>query len=181
MRSIQVAMARGWCALAFTAIACGLVSNPLDREAPRRGPNSFMGVRFGDSLDDVERRFPLGLTQTSPYGAPAYKLENVNSASIDYQDVTYEFTDSAGMQLVFAHFVPSQSIDVYQELEKSLGAPSSASATLQEAARAEAMWHLPDGGSVLFSGPAHRLALVGKDGSSLKTDIRLRDAVPESS
>jgi hypothetical protein len=27
----------------------------------------------------------------------------------------------------------------------------------------------------LFSGPSHRLVLIGKDGGSLKPDIRLRD------
>ncbi len=181
MRSIRIAMTPVlWFALAFTAIACGLTSSdPLNLESPRRGLKPFMGVPFGDSFDDVERRFPLGLAQTSPYGARAYKLENVNSASIDYQDVTYEFSDTAGMQMVFAHFMPSQTIDVYQELQKSLGAPSSANASsLEEAARADAMWHLPDGATALFSGPAHRLALVGKDGGSLKSDIRLRDAAP---
>jgi hypothetical protein len=134
-----------------------------------------MGVHFGDSLDDVERRFPLGLTQTSPYGAPAYKLENVNSRSINYQDVTYEFAEASGMQMVFAHFAPSESADVYQQLQTTLGAPSSAGATSEGTASVEASWQLPDGGSVLFSGRSHRLALLGKDGGSLKTDVRLRD------
>jgi hypothetical protein len=41
---------------------------------------------------------------------------------------------------------------------------------------------MPDGGSVLFSGPAHRLVLIGRDGGSLKPDIRLRDMdVPRAS
>jgi len=42
-----------------------------------RGLDSFMGVDFGDTFDEVERRFPTGLIQTSPYGAPAFKQENV--------------------------------------------------------------------------------------------------------
>jgi hypothetical protein len=64
-----------------------------------------------------------------------------------------------------------------------LGAPSSAGATsTTDPSSVESSWHLPDGASVLFSGPSHRLVLIGKDGGSLKPDIHLRDAdVPVAS
>ncbi len=115
------------------------------------------------------------MPQTSPYGAPAYKVENVISGSIDYEDVVYEFAERSGMQMVIAHFAPSATADVYQQLQTTLGAPSSAGAAVEGAANVEASWQLPDGSSVLFSGPFHRVVLLGKDGASLAVDIRLRD------
>jgi len=164
------------CAWAFTGIACSLIpSDPLPAIGPAHRVNAFIGVRFGDSIDEVERRFPAGATQTSPYGAPAYKVEDVNAGSIDYQDVVYEFTDNSGMQMAIAHFAPSACADVYQQLVSSFGAPSSSGATSDSPANLEASWKMSDGSSVLFSGPAHRLVLLGKDGSSLQVDIQLRD------
>ena len=176
-RNIQKAIARALLyAWASAAVACSLVpSNPISHEGPPRGLNSFMGVRFGDSRDDVERLFPVGFVQTSPYGAPAFKVEDVNSGSFDYQDVIYEFTDGSGLQMVIEHFPASESADVYQQLQTTLGAPSSAGAIHEGIASLEASWKLPDGGSVQFSGPFRRLVLLGKDGASLKVDIRLRD------
>jgi hypothetical protein len=176
-RALQMVTARllvcGW---AFIAIACSIApSNPFGNPYTARGLNSFMGVHFGDSFDDVARRFPFGLRQTSPYGAPAYKLEKVNSRSIDYPNVTYEFAEGSGMQMVYAHFAASQSADVYQQLQTSLGAPSSADGTGEGPARVEASWQLPDGSSVFFSGPLHRLVLLGSGGGTLKPDIALRD------
>jgi hypothetical protein len=163
--------------LACGSVACSTIapSNLWNENRSPRSLNSFMGVRFGDSIEDVERRFPSGSPQTSPYGAPAYLLENVPSGTVDYQDVIYEFAEPSGMQMVIAHFTPSSSADVYKELQTTLGAPSSAGATTPDAANVEASWQMPDGGSVLFSGHSHRLVLIGKDGGSLKTDIRLRD------
>lgn len=175
--SIQTASARALlCAWTCIAIACSIApSLPVSRDAGPRGLNSFMGVHFGDSRDEVERRYPSGSPQTSPYGAPAYEVENVGSGSIDYQDVVYEFAEKSGMQMVIAHFVPSASADVYQQLQTTLGAPSSAGAASDGAANGEASWQLADGGSVLFSARLHRIVLLGKDGGSLKDDIRLRD------
>ncbi len=182
MRSIRSVATRSfWSILAFSLVACSLVpSNPLRGDGTAHGLKSFMGVHFGDSFEDVERRYPLGLAQTSPYGAPAYRLEDVSAASIEYRDVIYEFSATSGMQMVVAHFEPSEGPDVYQQLQKTFGAPSSAGAPIEGAASVDALWHLPDGGSVLFSGPFHRVAMLGKDGAALKTDIRLRDEVPES-
>jgi len=175
--SIHIATARAFlCAWAFTAIACSVVpSNPLIHSGMPRGLDSFMGVDFGDTFDEVERRFPTGLIQTSPYGAPAFKLENVSSRSVEYHDVIYEFAQNSGMQMVIAHFEPSAGADVYQQLQHTLGAPSSAGAAIEGSASAEAAWRLSDGSRVLFSGPYHRLVLIGKDGGALETDIRLRD------
>jgi hypothetical protein len=188
--SIQIVTVRGLLSvMACSAFACSPSAhiNPISAALPatlsvpwsgNRNPralNSFMGVHFGDSIEDVERRFPSGSPQTSPYGAPAYLAENVTSGTISYQDVIYEFAEPGGMQMVIAHFAPPSAADVYKQLQDTLGAPSSAGANVPDASSVEASWQMPDGGSVLFSGRAHRLVLIGKDGSSLKTDIRLRD------
>lgn len=178
MRSILIGIARVLLlAPGLLVLACSGVTPviPLVPSASPRQLNSFMGVHFGDTFEEVERRFPAGTPQTSPYGAPAYMLENVSSSSIDYQDVVYEFAEGAGMQMVVAHFVPSQSAAVYQQLQTTLGPPAGADKSGADAASAEASWQLPDGGSVMFSGPLHRLALIGKTGGPLKEDIRLRD------
>jgi hypothetical protein len=135
-----------------------------------------MGVRLGDSFLDVENRFPLGQPQTSPHGAPAILLENVSAQGIDYDDVIYEFSDASGMQMTIAHFASSQSDNVYRALQSSLGAPSSNGAVGEGAANVEASWQNADGSKVFFSGPRHRLVLLGKDGSALEVDVALRDA-----
>ncbi len=158
------------------AVACSLVpSNPLSGQSPPKGLNSFMGVKFGDSRDEVEHLFPIGFNQTSPYGAPAFKVEDVSAGSFDYQDVVYEFTDQSGMQMVIAHFPPSEGSEVYQQLESALGAPSSTGTIHEGVASLEASWKLPNGGRVQYSGPFHRVVLIGKEGASLEVDIRLRD------
>lgn len=175
---MHIAMARaGFFLWAFTTVACSLTSSiPLVHNGPPHQLDSFMGVGFGDSMDQVERRFPTGLIQTSPYGAAAYKLENVSSQSIEYQDVIYEFEPHNGMQMVIAHFVPSASADLYQQLQSALGVPVSTGVGIDEgSASAEATWRLSDGSRVLFNEPFHRLVLIGKNGGSLETDIRLRD------
>ncbi len=177
MHSIHTATAKVFLyVLALTTIACSLTpSIPLIHSGTPHGVNSFMGISFGDSMDQVERRFPTGLIQTSPYGAPAYKLENVSSQSIEYQDVIYEFQQDLGMQMVIAHFAPSARTDVFQQLQTTLGPPLSASSGSEGSAGADAAWRLSDGSRVLFNGPFHRLVLIGKHGGSLETDIRLRD------
>ncbi len=181
MRLIHIAMSKVSRVLlylwAFTAVACSLTpSIPMIQSGTQHDVGAFMGISFGDSMDQVQRRFPTGLIQTSPYGAPAYKLENVSSRNIEYRDVIYEFEPHNGMQMVIAHFVPSASADLYQQLQSTLGVPVSTGAGIDEgSASAEATWRLPDGSRVLFNEPFHRLVLIGKDGGSLETDIRLRD------
>ena len=163
------------CASAALATACS-----LDASLPRlasNGPNrGLMGVRFGDSFRDVENRFPLGQLETSPYGAPAIRLEDVSAQGIEYDDVIYEFSDASGMQLTIAHFEPAQSANLYRALRTSLGVPSSNGAVGDGAANIEASWQNSDGSGVFFSGPRHRLVLLGKDGGALQVDIHLRDS-----
>jgi hypothetical protein len=165
------------CACSFLAIACSAgASNPLLQAGESHTMDSFMGVHFGDPVDQVELRFPTGMIQTSPYGAPAFRLEDATSRNIEYQDVIYEFSPTSGMQLVIAHFVPSASADVFQQLQSTLGAPTSTGASSTEGpVPADASWRLSDGTRVLFSRTYHRLLLIGKDGGALETDIRLRD------
>jgi hypothetical protein len=141
-----------------------------------------MGVRFGENTYDVERRFPDGAPETSPYGAPAYKIENVSLGAVDYQDVIFEFSEKSGMQLVVAHFTPSSSAEVYQKLRKNFGPPSSTGGiNASDVSTVEASWKRDNGASATFSGPFHRLTLVGPDGAALKTDVRLRDTdVPQA-
>jgi len=178
MHSIHVVTARTifymW---ALTTAACSVTrSIPLINPGPPHELDSFIGIRFGDSIDHVERQFPTGLIQTSPYGAPAYKLENVSSGNIEYQDVIYEFQQNVGMQMVIAHFEPSAGTDLFQQLQTTLGPPVSASSGSEgSASGANAAWRLSDGSRVIFDGPFHRLVLIGKNGGSLETDIRLRD------
>jgi hypothetical protein len=135
-----------------------------------------MGVNFGESLYDVEQAFPAGVPETSPYGAAAYKLEKVSSGTADYQDVIFEFVENSGMQMVIAHFAPSSSTAVYQQLQNSFGPPSSSGGlNPSDASTVEASWQMANGSAVVFSGPYHRLTLIGRNGGTLKPDIRLRD------
>jgi hypothetical protein len=137
---------------------------------------SFLGVRFGDSIDDAMHRYPSGSVETSPYGAPAYRIENEQSGSVAYQNVVYEFND-AGMQLAIAHFTPASSSYVLQQLKQSLGEPTSSGGTdPADASTMKVSWALTGGGSVDFSGPAHRLTLLGPRGDNLKQDVTLREA-----
>ncbi|HXN85331.1 MAG TPA: hypothetical protein VN867_04625 [Candidatus Binataceae bacterium] len=138
--------------------------------------DSFMGVNFGASLYDVEGKFPAGVTETSPYGAPAFRLENISSSATNYQDVIFEFAENSGMQMVIAHFPASSSAAVYQQLQNSFGPPSSSGGlNPSDASTVEASWQMVNGSAVLFSGPYHRLTIIGRDGGTLKPDIRLRD------
>jgi len=164
-----------FCISAALAAACSLDPS-LPRLASDPPDRALIGVRFGDSLFDVENRFPMGQPQTSPHGAAAIRLEDVSVQGIDYDDVIYEFSEASGMQMTIAHFAPSQSANVYQALQSSLGAPSSNGAVGDGAANVEASWQKADGSKVFFSGPRHRLVLLGKDGGALQVDIALRDA-----
>jgi hypothetical protein len=144
--------------------------------ARSRQLKSFLGVRFGDSIDDATHRYPAGSVETSPYGAPAYRIENEQSGSVAYQNIVYEFND-AGMQLAIAHFTPSSSSYVLQQLTQSLGEPTSSGGTdPTDASTMKVSWALAGGGVVDFSGPAHRLTLIGPRGNSLKQDVTLREA-----
>ena len=143
--------------------------------------DSFLGVHFGDRLDQLEARFPAGARETSPYGAPSYKLQKVSSGAVDYKDVIYEFDEKAGMQLVIAHFTPSSAAAAYQELQNTLGPPTSTgSINVSDISAVDATWQLGNSVSVNFNGAFNRLSLIGPSGTPLMKDIRLRDlAVPE--
>lgn len=137
--------------------------------------NSFLGVRFGDSIDSVMRRHPNGLQETSPFGAPAYRIDNQDAGTVVYKKVVYEFNDS-GMQLAIARFSPADASDVLKQLTNSLGTPTSSGGTdVSDASTVHATWTMPGGETVDFSGPSHRLTLVGPRGSALEPDVQLRD------
>jgi hypothetical protein len=162
------------CLLAFGMIACSTLS--IRRDPVGRTLDSFMGVHFGEQLDEVANRYPSGALETSPYGARAYKLQNVSSGPVDYRDVIYEFGEKTGMQVAIAHFTPSSTAEAYQQLQSTLGPPTSTGGTnSSDISTVEADWELSNGASVLFSGPLRRLALIGPSGQGLKQDIHLRD------
>ena len=181
MVSIRASAARAsLCVLALGLFACSTISPRKESDA--RTLDSFLGVHFGDRFEEIKRRYPKGTPETSPYGAPALKLQNVSSGSVDYRDVIYEFDEKAGMQMVIAHFTPSSTADAYQQLKSTLGPPTSSGGTdVSDISTVEAAWQLSNGSSVLFDGGAHRLGLIGPSGAGLKPDIGLRDlAIPES-
>lgn len=165
------------CAIAMCGIvACSMTGQQWTGFGRSRRLNSFLGVRFGESLDDAMRQYPYGSQETSPYGAPAYRVDHQDAGTIEYQKVIYEFND-AGMQLAIAHFAPSSTADVLNQLTRSLGEPSSSGGTdPSDPSTVHASWVLPNGETVDFSGHAHRLTLIGQRGESLKEDVRLREA-----
>ncbi len=135
----------------------------------------FLGVKFGEKFEDVERRYPEGAPETSPYGAPAYKLTNISAGSIEYRTVIYEFSEDDGMQLVIAHFTPSSTGEVYQQLKSALGEPSSSGGTsAADPSTVAAAWQAA-AGTVTFNGPASSLVMLGAGGHALEQDIELRE------
>jgi hypothetical protein len=138
-----------------------------------RGPNSFLGVNFGNSLMDAEKLHPLGSAEISPRGSEAYRLTDVVAGAASYQWVIYEFTSGHGMQLVVARFNPDSSDQIFEELHKTFGNPglsdgaSSADASIDT-------WLTAGGTSVKFDGPHRQLIMVGEHGKSLELDVALR-------
>lgn len=144
--------------------------NPFVRPA-----DSVLGIRFGQSLPDVEAQLADGQAETSPYGANCWRVHNANDDGIKYQSVIFEFTQHHGMQLVVAWFPKSSSKEVFERLRENLGTPSKSSAPGKWPTRdLIAAWRLHDGAVVRFDGPARRLALVGPFGKGLIRDIKLR-------
>jgi hypothetical protein len=144
--------------------------NPFARSF---GP--VLGVRFSQSLREVEAQLPNGQPETSPYGADCWRVRNVSDDGIKYQSVIFEFTHRHGMQLAIAWFPKASSREVLERLHGTLGKPSESSAPGKWAARdLIASWRLGDGAAVSFDGPARRLALVGPFGKGLIRDIKLR-------
>lgn len=135
--------------------------------------NSFMDVPFGRTLPQAEMVHPLGSRETSPYGADAYTLTNVDAGGVKYESVTYEFTSDHGMQIVLARFAPGYDGPILEQLRKTLGPPdkSDGSASGQN----QATWNTASGVRVSLDASARRLILIGPYGKPLEPDIALRE------
>lgn len=174
--STTMCRARIWGLLILSALAFGCAKVSPKSLVPfgRDHSAAFLGVSFGESLESVEQRDPGGSQETSPYGAPAYRLENMNAGAVEYQSVIYEFTDHDGMQLVFATFAPSWSGDVFRQLQQILGAPLKTNGE-SDPSKVQASWQGKAGEFLDYNGPSHCFAIVGPKGDSLRADIALRE------
>ena len=151
--------------------ACSVVG-PLSGE---RRFGSFLDVRFGDSLSQVQMLRPRGSVETSPYGADAYTLKAVDAEGVHYEFATFEFTSQQGMQLVFARFSPMSADTIFQRLRDNLGQPTTGAAPADSSPQtAQAVWRTQDGATVRFVGAQRYLIIVGPYGKSLEPDIKLR-------
>ena len=134
---------------------------------------SFLGISFGESIADAQRRYPDGAMETSPYGAGALRLESLTSDPVEYDQVIFEFADRDGMQLIIAHFKASSAATLYDQLTKRLGPPAS-NAGGADTPPTQASWLLTNQVEVNFNGADNSLAIVGPKGGLLKPDIKLR-------
>ncbi len=138
---------------------------------------SFLGVRFGDELYRVQQRMPSGEVESAPYGADAYRIDNVTVDGILWERVIFEFTEGTGMQLVMARFSAASATTVYTMLEKTIGPPTtSRQGAGTSPATLEAIWDLPHEEKVSFDGPRQLVAVVGPAGGPLKKDLELAEA-----
>lgn len=161
--------------IAALAFGCaGISTRSLVPFGAANHSTAFLGVEFGEPLEAVQRRYPDGTLETSPFGAPAYRLQNMSAGAVDYQSVIYEFTDKNGMQLVYATFAPSWSGDVYRQLQQILGTPLKTNGET-DPSRVEASWQGKGGALLSYDGPEHCLAIVGPNGNPLRADIALRE------
>lgn len=177
-RMWRFARTLGWAviAVAFCCILadCGSVV-PL-MPAAHSHVSSFLGVSFGESLSDLEMKYPGGEEETSPYGAPAYRIDDVSGDDVHYRKVVYEFAEGTGMQMVYAEFDPISAAELFKDLKNSLGEPVSAWTESGKAHDAiDAEWLLPEGELVKYDSGMNRLAILGPSGGSLRADIRMRD------
>ena len=143
-----------------------------------RGPSSFLGVKFGNSLIDAEKLHPLGSADTSPYGSEACRLTDVVAGAASYQWVIYEFTAGHGMQMVVARFNPDSSHQTFEELHKTFGNPELSNGASSADASIDT-WLMANGASVKLDGPHRQLVVVGTYGKSLEVDVALREAAAE--
>jgi hypothetical protein len=138
---------------------------------------SFLGVRFGDDLYRVQQRMPSGEAESAPYGADAFRVDNVTVDGILWERVIFEFTESTGMQLVMARFSAPSATTVYTMLEKTIGPPTtSRQGAGTTPATLDAIWELPHEERVTFDGPRRLVAVVGPAGGPLKKDLPLAEA-----
>jgi hypothetical protein len=161
----------------LSSIAACAAQSPLELEASR-GPSSFLGVKFGRSLAEVQKLHPLGSTETSPYGADAFRLTDAVAGEAKYDSVIYEFAPRHGMQMVLVRFAPESRDLIFDGLRKTLGAPDKATAT-DTAEGPSATWKATNGASAEFDGPNHWFILVGPYGKPLEVDISLRSQLQD--
>ena len=134
---------------------------------------SFRDVRFGRPLPQTELLYPLGDPETSPYGADAYTLRNVEVDGAKYESVVFEFTHDHGMQMVFARFATGSGDAILEQLRKNLGSPvESVAGDLPD--QREVTWKTASGVKISFDGPGRHLILIGPYGDSLEPDVNLR-------
>jgi hypothetical protein len=163
---------------------CAGSNSPYDRatwfDLGKPNLTSFLGVRFGSSINRVREELPDGDFETSPYGANAWKVDNLESGGVLYRKVVFEFTDNMGMQLAVAEFAPEAGAAVLSQLKRALGEPvalrSSAGAAGSGVDSLVASWDLPHDERVTFNGPAQQVEMLGPAGSPLRHDLALRRA-----
>jgi len=162
---------RGWWygGLLLLASCSALTSTPTHQQPYLR---SFLGVAFGTSMANAQVKYPEATVETSPLGFNCLRLENQFGQGIRYQSVVFEFSDSAGMQLVLAEIAPGSDSLVLDRLKRLLGPPLRGSVTdLQSQSN---VWLTPEGGQVTFN-PARNLLVVRNSASSaFAEDVRLR-------
>jgi len=141
--------------------------------ASDQGPRSFLDVQFGSSLLEVQKLYPLGSDETSPYGSKSYKLTDVVVGVAKYEWVIYEFTTGHGMQMVLGRFDPDSGDQIFENLHKTFGNPDISNGA-SSADTAIDTWLAGNGTRVKFDGPHRQLVLVGAYGQSLEVDIALR-------
>jgi hypothetical protein len=168
---------------AFAALlaGCAGTNSPYDLstwlDLGKPNLTSFLGVRFGSSIDRVRDELPDGDFETSPYGANAWKVENVESGGVRYLLVTFEFTDNMGMQMAIAEFAPGAGATVLRQLKRALGEPSALRPAASGGTGPDALiaiWDLPHGERVTFNGPDQQVEMLGPAGSPLRHDLVLR-------
>lgn len=137
---------------------------------------SFLGVRFGASPDRVRRQLPDGMDETSPLGASAWRVNNVESGGVRYSRVIFEFADGMGMQLAVAEYRPQDGAAVLSELTRALGQPTSqrAVASTSGTRALVAIWELPHRERITVDGGRHQVEMLGPGSFALRHDAALR-------
>jgi hypothetical protein len=168
------------CGLAALALSAGceyaqLAGLSLDG-LQGEGVRSFVGVRFGASMFEVEQRFPKGFLEASPNGHESYRVLSVDSNGVTYEKVIFEFDRDEGMQFTFAVFPASARREVLRRLLQNLGPPSACSnnnCRILDAERVNTKWQLGETSTVSFFGPSRNLIMIGENGARLAPDAEM--------
>jgi hypothetical protein len=156
-------------AAALLLSSCAAFNGPTEHEPYLR---SFLGVPFGASLADTRRIYPQAAIETSPLGFDCLRLENQFGQGISYTAVIYEFSPSAGMQVVLAGVSSESNPLVLARLQRILGPPLHGS--VESPQPGPSIWLTPQGGQVSFD-PASDLLIVRNSASiAFAEDVRLR-------